>query len=188
MTEVITVVSNDSPDSQLRSRRIPYRQRVLIAPKDGSERHYGESFDLSLGGMFITTILPLEVGEIADIEIPLDSLRFTAGVKVVWVRGKQESEDDPVGMAVEFVGLNPNQKKLIHRQISNHTQAGGQLKVGSPATIDQRAATTVSSARRPTGSRSAPTRKRAFESPGRWWLIAAAAAVVVAVLLLTLLL
>lgn len=182
------MVSNDSPDSQLRSRRIPYRQRVLIAPRDGSERHHGESFDLSLGGLFITTMLPLNVGEVVDIEIPLDSLRFTAAVKVVWVRGTQESEDDPVGMAVEFIKLNPNQKKLVHRQIINHTQAGGQLKVGNPPTIDQKAATTVSPARQPTGPRRAPIRQQAFESPVRWWLIAAAVVVVVAALLLTFLL
>ena len=75
------MVSNDSPDSQLRSRRIPYRKRVLIAPKDGSERHYGESFDLSLGGMFITTILPLDVGEVADIEMPLQTSFFLRTVQ-----------------------------------------------------------------------------------------------------------
>jgi len=118
---VITVVSNDSADSQLRSRRIPYCQRVLIAPREGGERSYGECFDLSLGGMFITTMLPYNVGEIVDLEIPLDSLRFTAAVKVIWVRGTHDSEDQPAGMAVEFIGLNLHQKPtddMFHHETS----------------------------------------------------------------------
>lgn len=176
------MVRNQGPAAQLRTRRIPFSRRVLIAPRRGGERRWEESFDLSLGGLFVSTMLPLEVGEVVDIDMPLDSLRFQAPAKVVWVRGSDESEDAPVGMALQFVNLNPNQKKLIHRAISNHTRGGGQLKVGSPPTNDQKLDTSASSARRVSGSRSLPVGEPGLKSSGRWWLIAAVVVVVAAVL------
>lgn len=180
------MVNNLSQDSQLRNRRIPFRRRVLIAPKKSGERSWEDSFDLSLGGIFITTMLPLNVGQIVDLDMPLDAIRFQAAAEVVWVRGSDEGEDKPVGMALKFINLNPNQKKLIHREITNHTRAGGQLKVGSPPATQPRMDKSVSSARRPADPRPSSMWEQAFEPPGYWWLLAGAAAVVTAVLLMLL--
>ena len=180
------MVNNQSEDSQLRNRRIPFRRRVLIAPKEGGDRSWEESFDLSLGGLFIVTMLPLNVGTVVDLDMPLDSIRFQATAEVVWVRGTDEGEDKPVGMALKFINLNPNQKKLIHREISNHTRAGGQLKVGSPPATQPRMEKSASSARRPADPRPSSMWEQAFESPGRWWLLGGAAVVVTALLLMLL--
>jgi len=176
------MVGKRSLVAQLRSRRIPFSRRILIIPKGGDERRWEESFDLSLGGLFVRTMLPLEVGEVVDIDMPLDSLRFQASAKVVWVRGSDESEDAPVGMAMQFLSLNPNQKKLLHRTISNHTRGGGQLKVGSPPTKDQKPDASASSARRVSGSRSLPAGKPDLKSYGRWGLIAAVVIAVAALI------
>ena len=176
------MVSHPGGNSQLRSRRIPFRRRVLVAPRRGGERRFEESFDLSLGGMFIVSMLPLNVGEVVDLDIPLDALRFQAAAKVVWIRAADGGDEEPVGMAVEFLGLNPNQKRVILRQITNHTQSGGQLKVGSTQSASS------STARRPISARPSPYRKWADGSPGRLWLVAGAVAIAVAILVLALLL
>ncbi len=128
-------------------------------------------------------MLPLDVGEVVDIDMPLDSLRFQAPGEVVWIRGSDDNEEQPVGMAVQFLNLNPNQKKLIHREISNHTRAGGQLKVGAPPKTVGRTDTSASQTSRSAKSRLTPTRKPTSGSPGKWWLITLAAVVVAAVLL-----
>ena len=183
---VITVVGNQKSVSQLRSRRIPFNRRVLVAPRGGGERRWEESFDLSLGGLFITTMLPLDVGEVVDIDMPLDSLRFQAPAEVVWNRGSQDSDDEPVGMALQFLNLNPHQKKLIHREISNHTRVGGQLKVGKPPPNGGRPAASASTGSRSTGSRRATGRKPSSGSPSWWWLVAGAAVVVTALIVVLL--
>lgn len=185
---MIVVVENQDSVSQLRSRRIPFSRRVLVAPRAGGERRWEESVDLSLGGLFITTMLPLDVGDVVDIDMPLDSLRFQAPAEVVWIRGSHEGEDEPVGMAIQFLNLNQHQKKLIHREISNHTRAGGELKVGRPPPTDGRSTASVSTGSR-TSSRRASGRKPSSGSAARWWLVAVAvvAAVVVTALLVVLL-
>ena len=141
-------MTDGDTDPKLRSRRIPFRQRVLISPRDGSERRYERAVDLSFGGMFIATILPMRVGEVLDLEMHLEQLCFTAAARVVWVRATEVSDDEPVGMAVSFLDLNSHQKRLIHRQITNHTQGGGHLLVGTPPRAGSSADTSGSSSAR----------------------------------------
>lgn len=117
---------------QQRVRRIPYRVRIVMHPKDGSERFEGEARDLSLGGMFIKTILPLKPGTVFDVEIPMQPLNFRGSVKVVWARVVDEGKERPYGMAVEWFDLTPAQKKLVFRQINDHVRGGGDLLVGTP--------------------------------------------------------
>lgn len=119
---------------QQRVRRIPYRVRVVMHPKDGNERAEGEIRNVSMGGMFIKTILPLKPGTVFDVEIPMQPLHFRGSVKVLWVRLRDEGEDRPYGMAVEWLNLTPNQKKLVFQQIDNHVRSGGDLLVGTPDT------------------------------------------------------
>ena len=179
--EVIILVRNHNQNPQLRSRRIPFRQLVRVSPGNGGERRSEESFDLSLGGLFLTSMVPLDVGEVVDLEMPLDSLRFKTRAMVSWVRAVASSDDRPVGMAVKFIGLNQHQKRLIHRQVSNHTRGGGQLKIGTPPATGRRSTARAGSGQKATG-------RPAFDHPGGLWLIAGAAAIVVTILLLAVLL
>jgi len=175
------VISTDKPNRQLRSRRIPFSQHVRVSPSNGDELRSEESFDLSLGGLFLTSMVPLEVGEVVDLEMPMDSIRFRSKAMVSWVRAIATTDDRPVGMALKFIGLNQHQKRLIHRQVINHTRGGGQLKIGTPP-----ASTRNTSAAAMSGSRS--TGRSASTSAGELWLIAGAAAVFVTILLLAILL
>ena len=175
------MVRRHNPSPLLRSRRIPFRQLVRVSPKSGGERRAEESFDLSLGGLFLTSMVPLDVGEVVDLEMPLDSLRFTTRAMVSWVRAVASSDDRPVGMAVKFIGLNQHQKRLIHRQVSNHTRGGGQLKIGTPPATGGRSTAGAGSGQKATG-------RLAFDHSGGLWLIAGAAAIVVTILLLAVLL
>ena len=175
------MISNHSPVAKLRSRRIPFCRFVRVAPRNGDERRSEESFDLSLGGMFLTSMVPLDVGDVVDLEMPLDSIRFKTPAMISWVRAVASSDDRPVGMAVKFINLNQHQKRLIHRQVSNHTRGGGQLKIGRPPATD----------RKPTsGARSRPrtTERKASDTPDKLWLIVGFAAVSIAILLLAILL
>jgi len=117
---------------QQRIRRIPYRVRVVMHPEDGNERVEGEIRDISMGGMFIKTILPLKPGTVFDVEIPMQPLNFRGSVKVSWARLVDESNDRPYGMAVEWYNMTPAQKKLVFRQIDDHLRGGGNLLVGTP--------------------------------------------------------
>jgi len=121
-----------SLEAQLRQRRIWYSDRVLLTSKDRSAKSSGTVVDLSIGGMFIATTTPFEVGEIIRCEMKFDRLPFVAAAQVVWIRPFDEGKDKPVGIAVAFVGLNPGTKRLIHRQISHYTHSGGRLRVGAP--------------------------------------------------------
>jgi hypothetical protein len=117
---------------QQRVRRIPYPVRVVMHPKDGNERVEGKVRNLSIGGMFIKTILPLKPGIVFDVEIPMQPLNFRGSVKVAWTRLVDKGKERPYGMAVEWFNLAPAQKKLVYRQIENHVRGGGDLLVGTP--------------------------------------------------------
>ena len=117
---------------QERVRRIPYRVPVIMYPKDDSERFEGEARDISMGGMFIKTILPLRRGTVFDIEIPMQPLNYRGAVDVLWARHSEVGEDQPYGMAVQWANLTPAQRKLLFRQIDDHVRGGGDLLVGTP--------------------------------------------------------
>jgi hypothetical protein len=126
-------MENSHDDVHLqRVRRIPFQVRALMHPEDGNERVEGEIRNISMGGMFIKTILPLKAGAVFDVEIPMQPLNFRGSVKVLWARLVDEGEDRPYGMAVEWFNLTPTQKKLVFRQIDDHVRGGGDLLVGSP--------------------------------------------------------
>ncbi len=125
-------MTDSKPALQLRSRRIPHIQRVVITPVDGSESQHETIFDLSLGGMFVSTFLPLEVGQVFRFETPMDQMRFHGVARVLWIRGTDEGHDKPAGMAAEFLNLSGPQKRIIHRQITNLTGLGGELRRGTP--------------------------------------------------------
>jgi hypothetical protein len=161
---------------QQRVRRIPYRVRLVMHPKDGSERFEGQARDLSMGGMFIETILPLKPGTVFDVEIPMQPLNFRGSVKVLWTRLVDEGRERPYGMAVQWFNLTPAQRKLVYRQIDDHLRGGGDLLVGTPEAERE--------GRSPTQSK--VTSKAA--APDRAWLLAGLAITAVVVLVLLILL
>jgi hypothetical protein len=145
-------------------------------PEDGNERVEGEIRDISMGGMFIKTILPLKPGTVFDVEIPMQPLNFRGSVKVSWARLVDEGADRPYGMAVQWCNLSPAQKKLVFRQIDDYLRGGGDLLVGTP------------NAERhgPSVTQSSVAAVRAM--PGRTWLFGGLAITTVVVIVLLMLL
>ena len=119
-------------DSDQRLPRIPYRVRVVMHPRESSERHEGEARDLSIGGMFIETILPLDPGTVFDIEIPMEPLSYRGAVRVLRTSLHEVRTDEPRGLAVEWVDMSTNQKRVLFRQIEEHVRGGGEILSGDP--------------------------------------------------------
>jgi hypothetical protein len=103
-----------------------------MRPRADVELLKGEVCNLSSGGMFIKTVLPLKEGTVFDVEVPMQPLNYIGAVKVLWTRNRDEGPDKPSGMAVEWVNLSINQKKLLYRQIDDHVKRGGTLLIGNP--------------------------------------------------------
>lgn len=117
---------------QQRARRIPYKVNVVMRPRDQSELLQGEVCNLSMGGMFIKTMMPLEPGTVFDVEVPMQPLNYIGPVRVLWTRHREGGPDEPYGMAVGWVDLSMNQKKLLYRQIDGHVRVGGAILAGNP--------------------------------------------------------
>ena len=132
-----------------RARRIPYQVNIVMRPREEVDLLRGEVSDLSTGGMFIKTMLPLRPGTIFDVEVPMQPLNYIGAVRVLWRRDRDEGEDRPYGMAVEWVNLSVNQKKLLYRQIDSHVRGGGDVLAGNPVKTRQD--------RRPAGGLAAST-------------------------------
>ena len=126
---------NRQNDGEQRARRIPYQVNVVMRPREDVDLLKGEVCNLSKGGMFIKTMLPLKPGTIFDVEVPMQPLNYIGPVRVLWKRDRDEGPDKPYGMAVEWVDLTDNQKRLLYRQIDAHVRGGGALLAGNPADV-----------------------------------------------------
>lgn len=122
----------DGKSGQQRARRIPYKVNVVMRPRENVELIQGEVCNLSMGGMFIKTMMPLEPGTIFDVEVPMQPLNYIGPVRVLWARHREGGPDEPYGMAVEWVDLTMNQKKLLYQQIDGHVRIGGSVLAGNP--------------------------------------------------------
>jgi len=80
------------------SRRLPFIEGVLI-----DDTNKGDSHDISEGGMFICIEHPYEPSSVIDVTIPVP-LRVKAVVK---------HHEPGIGIGVQFIDLNDNQKLLI---------------------------------------------------------------------------
>jgi hypothetical protein len=125
-----TVGRGDEKSGRQRARRIPYKVNVVMRPREEVELLRGEVCNLSTGGMFIKTMLPLKPGTVFDVEVPMQPLNYIGPVRVLWTRSREEGPDQPYGMAVEWVNLTMNQKKLLYRQIDGHVRSGGMILAG----------------------------------------------------------
>jgi len=73
-----------------------------------------ECVDLSSGGMFIKSKAPAPAGTLLKLECDIDHGEGTmrAVARVVWLR-ERETHDEPQGMGVKFVKLEPGGRELI---------------------------------------------------------------------------
>jgi len=132
------VVERDEKKSRgERDGRIPFQAKVVITHKKTGERMEGEARDLSMGGMFIKTLLPPRPGTLLDVEIQMKPLNYRSLARVLEESDTDEEEDRPYGMAVVWVDLTPNQKRLLSIRINDHIRGGGELLDGDPYQADE---------------------------------------------------
>ena len=96
----------------LLSLKIRYKSNTL---EDFIERY---SNDISSGGVFIKAKKPLAVGTLLKFEFMLqDQSRLIHGVgRVVWRRDDAEAdEQNPAGMGIKFIKMNPESRAVVKR-------------------------------------------------------------------------
>lgn len=87
--------------------------------------------DLSVGGLFVETMFPSNLGEVVGIETKVLGVLFKTKARVAWVRSYDGGDDAPVGMGLEFLELTPAQRKVLYRQVDESVKHGGRVLGGS---------------------------------------------------------
>ena len=95
------------------SRKHP---RVLIAVEvdlgaSGSNFYAGRTRDISLGGLFVETDVPLPIGTKLDVKLKLPKSTFTLPSEIVWMLTDREKQT--VGVGVRFLELSKAAKRAI---------------------------------------------------------------------------
>lgn len=86
----------------------------------------GQCVDISVGGMFIAAVTPLESGALLkfECEVAGEALQLRGVGRVVWQRTSSGERDRPSGMGLKFVKLDPGCAELIDRLVQD-AQAHG---------------------------------------------------------------
>jgi len=128
-----------------KKRKQPRAKLALVARyRSPTAFEYVEEqcFDLSSGGMFISSPSPAPAGTLLKLECVADDEITISGVaRVVWLREKPD-DDQPAGMGVKFVKLDPKGRQAIETILarSEPEEGEGLVRRGSVA---PRAITTV---------------------------------------------
>ena len=101
-----------------------------MRPRDGSRPTSEEFVDLSMGGTFIKTMFPEEIGTVFDLEFDLFYGKVRTVAEVCWTRGYEKGPDEPYGMGLKFLDLTSSQKKLLYRHVGELAKRGGRWRVG----------------------------------------------------------
>jgi uncharacterized protein (TIGR02266 family) len=99
-----------------RDRRTAPRVAAALAVEyvGGERAAAGETLNVSVGGMFIKTPRPADVGALLLLRFALPgSARWESSARVVWVRPPEEDHPYPQGMGVEFVDLPPDARAAL---------------------------------------------------------------------------
>ncbi len=120
-----------------RIERVDLQRKVSLKFKElqGFITEYSEN--LSVGGMFIRTMTPPPPGTVFDFEFTLgEDYRLIHGIgEVVWVRPKDEGFDQPAGMGVRFLRLDPESQALIDRIVSERLEREGRTGDAPPEVV-----------------------------------------------------
>lgn len=123
-----------------RDPREPIELKLRYKSASVDEFAERESGDLSLGGIFIKSEEPLEIGTLLKFEVQLaDETSIIAGVgRVVWNRGEEaSSESAPTGMGIKFVKMDEASRTLLEELIERRgAEAGAFDEVAAAATAE----------------------------------------------------
>jgi hypothetical protein len=97
-------IDNQEQKEQRQYERYPFREDILI---DGRKQAYSQN--ICEDGMFVSTLHPLEKGSVIHITIPSN----------LKVKAEVNNSQPGIGMGIEFIDLNDDQKLMIKELIEN---------------------------------------------------------------------
>ena len=117
---------SEQAESARQEPRIAFAREVEVRFEEFGEFVTEYSKDLSLSGMFLHTSRPHPPGSSFQFEFQVEGgQQLIRGVgEVVWIRGKNQSEDDPPGMGVRFISLDSKSLKLVRWLIEHNLSEG----------------------------------------------------------------
>jgi len=118
--ELESLLFNENPDSRLDNRqflRVPVALEVRYLSQNELRDRYIQV--LGEGGIFVSTVDPLPVGSLFDLEVVLARKSISVRLKgqVVWIN----RDPDPArrGMGVQFVDMTYEQKQIIYSLVDD---------------------------------------------------------------------
>ncbi len=96
------MMDNQEQKERRQYERYPFREDILI---DGKKSVYSQN--ICEHGMFVSTLHPLEKGSLIHVTIP----------STLTVKAEVSNSQPGIGMGIEFIDLNYNQKKEIKQLI-----------------------------------------------------------------------
>jgi uncharacterized protein (TIGR02266 family) len=117
-----------------RDKRAPIALKVRYksATVDEFLEHYSE--DISRGGTFIKSKMPMAVGTLLKFELQLkDESRLIHGVgRVVWKREPEEASDgNPAGMGIKFIKMDAESRALVQKILDARGDSPGKFDSGA---------------------------------------------------------
>ncbi len=126
--------------AEVRKRRVALEGAVKIVPRSDDAPEVLKYVDLSMGGLFVKSEQPLQVGTTFDLELRLIRLPFKTSATVAWIRPYETRPEKPAGMGLEFQELSSVQKRGLYLQIGEALEGGSDAKPGTPPTREELAA------------------------------------------------
>ena len=124
-----------------KDKRAPINLKVRFKSATVDEFIEQYSKDISKGGIFIKSNKnspPMPIGTLLKFEFQLkDESKLIQGVgRVVWKRELEgSSENDPAGMGIKFIKMDPESKGLVDQIVAGRGEAPGQFEAGVGAAV-----------------------------------------------------
>ena len=119
-----------------KDKRAPISLKVRFKSATVDEFIEQYAKDISKGGIFIKSNKnspPMPIGTLLKFEFQLkDESKLIQGVgRVVWKRELEgSSEDDPAGMGIKFIKMDPESKTLVDQIVAGRGESPGQFEAG----------------------------------------------------------
>ena len=113
--------SNQGPAA----RKFPRTQEKLAVKETRQEVEIEQTFDLSVGGVFIQSQAPLQVGQRFKVQIDLQP-PLMVELEVKWLRSKPQ-KNKPAGVGCEFVNLAEADAERLREYLASKTDQAESL-------------------------------------------------------------
>lgn len=101
-----------APEKRIHPRR-PYRTKVVFDDEFGDGLFYVHSENISIGGIFLASDIPVRVGTLLFLSFHLPPHKRFIHVTGEVVRRSRDEEHGPPGMGIRFVGLSEMARRRL---------------------------------------------------------------------------